>query len=724
MQTYAYGYPRLGANREYKKTLEHFFKGDITEQELDEALGGLQNSILETYKAHVDDYPVGEMTGYDPMLDTAIMLGIYHPASHADYYELCRGSKALPMIKWFNTNYHYLVPDLGTVPPFGQVPVWNKPLQYWDRHQEGNPYLIGPLTFMKLSHGHEPSDEPELLLELARRYRQVLSELPRVHIDEPALSVELPDLVFEATERAYEILAESGTGIHLFTYYGVPDNLERVVNFPVSSLGIDFVHDADALPALKRSGFPRDKTLVAGVVDGRNVWRTNIPGTIDLITDIAKVTDRLAISNAGPLFHLPVSVSLEPQDSPLLPHLAFARERLEELRHLSRCIRGEEQPMSFREGAHPSVATVQEKLRLLSESDTVRPLTAPQRAAVQRTELELPMFPATTIGSFPQTSEVRRMRARHKKGEVTSEEYNGFIKAAIADLIRFQEEVDLDVFVHGEFERTDMVEFFAQGLDGIATTTSGWVISYGSRVYRPPIIFGDVSRPAPMTVEEVAYAQSLTDKPVKGMLTGPITILSWSFARTDILQDQIANQIALCLKEEIQDYIKAGVRIVQIDEPAYREKAPLKKREWDKYFQWASRAFNIASAVDEHTQIHTHMCYSSFEEIIESILKLNFDVISIEASRSEVGVLHGINKGSFDRQIGLGVWDIHSPSVPEVEEMQHIIQQSLEVFDREQVWINPDCGLKTRQWPETEASLCNMVSAAKNAREVTATAEV
>lgn len=720
MQTYAYGYPRLGENREYKKTLERYFKGELSDSELENDLESLQASILHTYQSYVDDYPVGEMTGYDTMLDTAIMLGIYQPTSKQEYYELCRGTHALPMIKWFNTNYHYLVPDLGEVPPLEKVPVWNKPLQYWERHKAGNPYLIGPLTFLKLSHGHEPANEPELLLELAKRYRQVISELPRVHIDEPALSLELSDHTFDIVEQAYRIMAESGTGIHLFTYYGSPDRLQRLSEFPVSAIGLDFVHDSSTLPALLEAGFPADKTLIAGVVDGRNVWRTNIPKTLDLIQRIRKVTDQLVISNAGPLFHLPVSTSLEPQEAPLLPHLAFAKERLEELRHLAECVRGEATPLPFREGAHPSKPTVQEKLKLLTQEDASRPFSAADRAQVQREELGLPLFPSTTIGSFPQTAEVRKMRAKFRKNEITAEEYDTFIKKNIAELIRFQETVDLDVLVHGEYERTDMVEFFAQRIDGIATTTAGWVISYGSRVYRPPIIYGDVSRPSPMTVEEIAYAQSLTEKPVKGMLTGPITILSWSFSRTDIPQDQIANQLALCLRDEIQDYVKAGVRIVQIDEPAYREKAPLKQRDWEHYFSWASRAFNIAATADEHTQIHTHMCYSSFEEIIDHILKLNFDVISIEASRSDTGILRGFHRGKFDRQIGLGVWDIHSPAVPEVEEMQHVIQQALEVFDREQIWINPDCGLKTRQWPETEASLCNMVSAAKDAREVMA----
>lgn len=718
MQTYAYGFPRLGKGREYKKIIEKFWNKEISDSRRVEELSRLQQQIIETYERHVDTFPVGEMTGYDNMLDTAIMLGLYRPQDAQAYYGLCRGHHALPMKKWFNTNYHYLVPDLSGTQPKDLNLHWNKAFEYRDCYRTGSAYLIGPFTFMKLSQGYSPELLPAFMERLSEIYSEAVRRLGDVHVDEPAFVLDVTEHEISLIEKAYRSIAGTNGRIHLFTYYQNPDFLTRLYDLPFSSIGLDFIHGPQNFATIAAHGFPKDIRLIAGIVDGRNVWRTNIERTLRIIKDLSSKAPSMAISNAGPLYHLPVALEGEQLPSPLSSNLAFAEEKLEELNLLGRCVKGEVVAPRAKQAEASANHAVRSRISSLRESDFKRSSSYSERAAMQRESLCLPLFPTTTIGSFPQTPLVRGKRADWKAGRIQLEEYTSFLRGQIADLVHAQEEVGLDVLVHGEFERTDMVEFFAEALDGIATTANGWVLSYGTRCYRPPIIFGDVSRPRPMTLNEIRYAQQLTERPVKGMLTGPVTILAWSFVREDTPVREVAYQIALCLRDEIMDYVDSGIRIVQIDEPALRERAPLKKREWPEYFDWAVGAFGLASSgVPDRVQIHTHMCYSQFGEMIDRLLEMDFDVISIESARTGDALISSFAGKNFDRMIGLGVWDIHSPAVPTIEEMEETLRKALAVFPKEKIWINPDCGLKTRGWDETMRSLQNMVAMARSLRQ-------
>ncbi|HIO42063.1 MAG TPA: 5-methyltetrahydropteroyltriglutamate--homocysteine S-methyltransferase, partial [Aquifex sp.] len=517
----------------------------------------------------------------------------------------------------------------------------------------------------------------------------------------------------------------------IVTYYeGIDDQyFERIVNLPVTGIGLDFVSSERNLKNIRQKGFPKGKKLVAGVVPGRNVWRLDLNKTAELLRELANIVgeENLIISNAQPLYHLPITV--EPENKlpeGLKERLSFAKERLQEIALLKKLLEGDEAAKKKADEISALLAQpfgrneeVVARIKNLKEEDFVRKPPYPERDKVQREQLKLPLFPTTTIGSFPQTPDVRKARVKYRKGELSEEEYKKFIQGKIKEAIELQEELGLDVFVHGEFERSDMVEYFAELLDGIATTSHGWVISYGSRVYRPPIIYGDVSRPNPMTVEWITYAQSLTDKPVKGMLTGPVTILNWSYAREDIPRSEIAYQIGLAILDEVLDLERNGIKIIQIDEPAFREAVPIKKEEWEGYFDWAIKAFRLSNAkVKPETQIHTHMCYSDFNDIIEQIYEMDFDVISIEASRSKGEIIEAFERfGKWDRQIGVGVYDIHSPAIPTKEEMKAVMLRVMKVLPKELLWVNPDCGLKTRKWEEVIPALKNMVEMAKELRE-------
>ncbi|MFW6254408.1 MAG: 5-methyltetrahydropteroyltriglutamate--homocysteine S-methyltransferase [Chitinivibrionales bacterium] len=717
MRTYAYGYPRIGANREYKKSVESFFTGTISEAQLRAALDELQRAILTTYDGRIDSFPVGEMTRYDAMLDTAIVFGIYRPENTTQYYELCRGADALPMTKWFNTNYHYLMPDLSGIEPDELSVHWNKPKETAMEFGLGIPSIIGPVTFLRLSRGVSPERFEPMLMALARNYRKMLSSLSEIHIDEPAFVLDTDKKTVSLIKKAYDIIGDTSCRINMMTYYEGVDFLPDLYDLPISALGLDFVHGKSNLRQIRKHGFPSDKMLIAGVVDGRNVWRSDIGAKMNLLDELYEHVQHLSVSNAAPLYHLPVTTAGENLPPQLLDKLAFADQRLEELETIATLHDESNEPESSTSSAYGLNKDVQKRIQSLTDADFNRSVPYPKRVERQKRVLNLPPFPTTTIGSFPQTADIRRKRAAFRRGDVSGKEYKSFINNKIDQLISFQKEVGLDVFVHGEYERTDMVEYFAEKLQGVATTSKGWILSYGTRGYRPPIVYGDVYRSEPMTLREIDYAQKHSPKPVKGMLTGPATIISWSFVREDVSQEQVAYQIALGLKDEIRDYEQAGIRIVQVDEPAFREHAPIKKRDWGKYFTWAVRAFNLATSVSPETQIHTHMCYSSFGEIIEQIARMDFDVISIEASRSDVAILKDFADISFDRQIGLGVWDIHSPSVPSSAHMEKVVRNALEVFDKSQIWVNPDCGLKTRDWEETRESLRAMVLAARSLRD-------
>jgi 5-methyltetrahydropteroyltriglutamate--homocysteine methyltransferase len=744
MRAIAFGFPKLGEKREFKKLLEDFWKGSIGEKEFREGMERLNLWRAEVYSRSVDLVPSNELSYYDFMLDTALMVGAV-PRRFGEYkgletyFEMARGKDALEMTKWFNTNYHYLVPEIEH-DRFSLLV--NGPLEDFKFFKEKGfstvPHLIGPFTFLRMSKAltkkegdiplfeieriEDPSRFRDLSESLTEVYLEVLRSLKeagcqRVHLEEPALVLDTEEWHWDIVHSIYSRLS-SELDLAIFTYYESVSDYERYTALPVKALHLDLVHGRENLENIRKYGFPRDKELIAGVINGRQPWRADLSEKLELLRELSRIAENISLSNSCPLYHLPVTT--EPEDSlpeGLKERLAFAKEKLEELKVLKTAFGGDEEALRKVEESERLSKTpfgenpeVRRRITALTDEDFRRDLPYEEREKIQRDNLRLPLFPTTTIGSFPQTQEVRKMRTAYRTGKISKQEYTEFIRAQIQKVISFQEEVGLDVLVHGEFERTDMVEFFAFKLEGVATTKHGWVLSYGSRVYRPPIIYGDVSRPQPMTLDEILYAQSLTHKPVKGMLTGPVTILNWSYYREDVPKKEIAYQIALALLDEVKDLEKAGIRIIQIDEPAFREGVPLKKKDWQDYFNWAVKAFRLCSKAKPETQIHTHMCYSEFNEIIEYIYQMDFDVISIEASRSKGEIISAFEKfKGWDRQIGIGVYDIHSPAIPTKEEMKSVMERAMKVLPKELLWVNPDCGLKTRRWEEVEPALKNMV---------------
>ncbi len=724
MRTYAYGYPRLGSRRQYKTLIEGFWQGKVTEAELEEGLRALEEERLGAYRAQVDHYPVGELSLYDPMLDMALVLGVYPWTGRLeDYFALARGEGALELTKWFNTNYHYLVPEIPS-PRFRLA--WNKPLKAWEAHKEGFPYVIGPYTFLRLSKGYPEEAFGayfQALIPVYEELFQSLSGAEAIHVDEPAFVLDVPEEHVALIREAYAHLGRKAP-LLLMTYYEAVGFLPTLYDLPLKGLGLDLLHGPQNLETLRREGFPRDKVLVAGLVDGRNVWKTDLRRAKAQVEALRPLVGEIWISPAGPLYHLPVTVEPEAKLEPALKaRLAFAKERLKELRLLKGLLLGEGEEEAHRWNAYPEPGAhwyhpeVRARVKALSPEDFEREAPYPERRRRQEARLRLPLFPTTTIGSFPQTEEMRKARTAFRQGKLSPEAYQALVRERIREAIRFQEELGLDVLVHGEFERSDMVEFFAERLEGFAFTEGGWVLSYGTRVYRPPILFGDVRRPRPMTLEEILYAQSLTDKPVKGMLTGPITLLAWSYVREDLPLEEVAYQLALAIQDEVRDLEEAGILVVQIDEPAFREKAPLKRRDWPAYFAWAVKAFRLASRARPETQLHTHMCYSEFNEIMPYIEALDADVISIEATRSRGEVLEAFERQGYTREIGPGVYDVHSPAVPSPEAMEAILRRAIQVLPKEGIWVNPDCGLKTRRWEEVRPALEGMVRVARKLRE-------
>jgi len=704
IKTYAYGFPRIGKNREYKKVIEKFWGEKINQDELKNSLRDIESEINKTYSDNIDSYPSNEMTPYDKMLDTAIMVGLYNPHWANEYYDLCRGKNALEMTKWFNTNYHYLVPDFSK---------WDKPKFHYQKKvgkNKVNPHLIGPFTFLKLSKGIPEDQYHDYALQLAKVYKEIISDFDTVHFDEPAFTMDLGVVNKEiySIKEIYNILAESDTKINVFTYYEDVYWLKNLVHdLPVNGIGLDFVNGRDNYENLLKIGFPKDKTLFAGFVDGTNVWKTDVKDTVRKLEKLSELTDNLVVTNAGPLYHLPVTLENE-ENLPeyLYKSLSFATEKLDEIAAIQAA-----DSVGYRNHIGMGDATVQARVNSLKDDDFVKRLDVTERRKLQDGILNLPELPTTTIGSFPQTKDVRLNRLDHKKGRIETSEYDNNIRQFVREAVHIQEEIGMDVLVHGESERSDMVEHFCQRMDGMASTDNGWIISYGTRTYRPSIIHGDVSRPKSMTIREVEYAQSLTDKPVKGMLTGAVTIMAWDFVRKDIPVHEVAYQIGLALQDEIRDYEKVGIKMVQVDEPAFRELVPIKKRYHDEYFDWAIKSYNLSTNTNPRTQIHCHMCYSEFNEIVEQINQLDFDVVSIECSRSKGEIIEAFENIDFKRQIGLGVWDIHSPAIPTKDDMVKILKRALRVIPKSQFWINPDCGLKTRGWEETKESMKNMVEA-------------
>lgn len=743
MKTLAFGYPKLGEKREFKSLLEDFWKGKISEDGLKDGINALESSIANTYMGLVDIFPAGEVSLYDFVLDTAIGLGIiperFKPYEGLKtYFKMARGKNALEMTKYFNTNYHYLVPELENATLSPNPDFLTSSYKRLKNLSGIKPKLLGPFTFLKLSKALQKQQDSNFGVfnlepikdqkvaevyasAIADAYGVILGEFRAegadlVIFEEPAFCMDLESWEWDVASGIYQKLKSHR--LWVLSYYDSVSDIKRFMELPAEGLGLDFCSNAENLSNLERIGFDSQKTLVAGIINGRNVWCANLKEKLKLIEGLLKLAPSLVISNSCPLFHLPVSVKVEDSlPDGLKSALAFAKEKLEELNTLKRALEGSLD--SLEDDTQLSIGqdeNVKARLRALKEEDFSRE-SYQIRKELQKKILGLNSFPTTTIGSFPQTQELRRVRSEFSSGKIGRDEYESYIKGLIKDVIKTQEELGLDALVHGEFERSDMVEFFAQRLKGVATTKHGWIISYGSRVYRPPIIYGDVSRPEPMTLDEILYAQSLTQKPVKGMLTGPVTILNWSFVREDIPKEEVALQLALAIYDEVKDLEKNGIKIIQIDEPAFREGAPLKKRDWPEYFRWAIRAFRLCSKANPETQIHTHMCYSEFNDILEYIYQLDFDVISIEASRSKGEILSAFeNFKGWDRQIGIGVYDIHSPEIPEKDSIKQILQRAMSVLDKELLWVNPDCGLKTRGWQEVIPSLKNMVEVAKELR--------
>jgi len=741
IQTATLGYPRIGKNREVKKALESFWSEKLDAESLRETVRQVEETNWKTQReAGIDRIGIGDATLYDSVLDWSIYLGLIperfrHLSGLEQYFAMARGKEGIPaleMTKWFDTNYHYLVPEISAQL---QPTDFNPVLATVKRAQQilgkrATPIILGPMTLLRLSRLDMPISE--IIRPLCDRYVNLLQALKplgveNVQIHEPALVLGDTAKFKDDYESTYASLAQVGIPLDLVTYFDdLGGSYPWVIQLPVASISLDFTRGRN-LDQLKHHGFPSDKRLGVGIVDGRNVWQIRPDRLLPILDEIKPITSNLSIQPSASLQFVPYDATRETKlPEPLRNVLSFAEQKLQEVIMLAQTLQGEDtrsrlQDIATRQTAFeqfsPPNAQVQQQLQSLNVDAFERLLPYTQRQPLQ---LQLPPFPTTTIGSFPQTSQVRKLRLQWKRGEITLADYQKAIDAEIAQCIRYQEEAGLDVLVHGEFERTDMVEFFGQQLQGFAFTQHGWVQSYGSRYVRPPIIYGDVVRQAPMTVREFNVAQSLTEKPIKGMLTGPVTMINWSYPRTDISRQEQAFQIALALRQEVADLEAAGATIIQIDEPALREGLPLKPERWQDYLSWAVDAFRLSAGIAKpQTQIHTHMCYSEFGDIIQHIQRLDADVLSIENSRSNNETLFEITNAGYAHQVGNGIYDIHSPVIPTTEHLLEQLRTGVANLPVEQIWVNPDCGLKTRHWDEVIPALKNMVEAAKMLREET-----
>ncbi|WP_141603564.1 5-methyltetrahydropteroyltriglutamate--homocysteine S-methyltransferase [Terrilactibacillus laevilacticus] len=750
------GYPRIGEKREWKQALEQFWSEKLSEEEFLKRIKKLRLSYLEKQKnSGIDLIPIGDFSLYDHILDTSVLFGLIPErfnhkngaVSLDTYFSIARGKNdavASEMTKWFNTNYHYIVPEINanTKPYITENRLLNLYLEAKkELNIDGKPVIVGPITLLKLSKGFEKEDFPNLLRSLIPLYIEVFTDLQTagatwIQVDEPILSTTLEQEELSYFKETYEAFHQAVPNLNILlqTYFESVDHYQDVISLPVQGIGLDFVYDDGAnLKSIKKYGFPEDKALAAGIVDGRNIWRTELDETLHQVNDLLNFIDqgRLWIQPSCSLQHVPVTVRQENELEPVLKNaISFADEKLKEVVTLVKGIneghdtildeikQSKEAINVLNHSQHRNIDSVKEEIQSLGEDLPTRPLPFSQRQAIQEKKWQLPLLPTTTIGSLPQTKEIRSARQKWRKGEWTESQYEQFIDQNIEKWIKIQEDLDIDVLVHGEFERNDMVEYFGEKLRGFAFTRFAWVQSYGSRCVKPPIIFGDVDLESPMTVKESAYAQSLTNRPVKGMLTGPVTIYNWSFVRNDISQFDVNKQIALALKKEIHALEENNIRMIQVDEPAIREGLPLKEEKKRKYLHDAVYVFRLATVyVDNSTQIHTHMCYSEFDEIIDTIDQLDADVISIEAARSHGEMISTFEDHKYDKGIGLGVYDIHSPRTPSVEEIKTSIERALQVINPKLFWINPDCGLKTRKPNETIPALKNLVQATKEVRK-------
>jgi 5-methyltetrahydropteroyltriglutamate--homocysteine methyltransferase len=743
------GFPRIGARRELKTAVEAHWKGALAEPALRETGAELRRRHWALQKAAgLDFVSVGDFAWYDHLHNATALFsaaperfGIAKVDLQA-YFAMARGTPqqpALAMKKWFDTNYHYLQPELSASTTFALNRDWLLP-EVREAQALGHTVKVvlpGPLTYLWLASADAGYDKLELLSLLLNVYFVLLAELNAmgvacVQIDEPILALDLPQNWLDAYKVVYGELAATSPPLLLATYFGsVAEHAALLKSLPIAGLHLDLVRAPEQL-AVYLQDWPADKVLSLGIVDGRNLWRSDLVNAlIALHPARGQLGERLWLSASCSLLHVPTDLSLEHRlDPELRSWMAFATQKLDEIALLKRAlVEGEAavwKPLheagtaiqSRRRAPSTRRAEVRERCAAVSARDAERGAPFLQRIEQQQASLKLPLLPTTTIGSFPQTADIRAARAAFKQGKSTAEEYQALMKASIEDAVRRQETLGLDVLVHGEAERNDMVEYFGEQLDGYAFTENGWVQSYGSRCVKPPVIYGDVARPAAMTVEWTRYAQSLTDKPMKGMLTGPITMLFWSFVRDDLPRSEVALQLALALRDEVVDLESAGIRVIQIDEPAIREGLPLKQAAWPDYLAWAVHAFRVSSSgVRDATQIHTHMCYSEFNDILPSIAAMDADVITIETSRSRMALLDAFAEFQYPNDIGPGLYDIHSPRVPALDEMRGLLQRALKVVPAQRLWVNPDCGLKTRGWPETEAALSQMVATARELRK-------
>ncbi|MBB2150497.1 5-methyltetrahydropteroyltriglutamate--homocysteine S-methyltransferase [Pedobacter gandavensis] len=764
MLTNNLGYPRIGSNRELKKACEQFWAGKSTLQNLVQVGRDIRQQNWELQKGQgIDLIPSNDFSFYDQVLDLSLTVGaipkryhqvILNPAnSELDlYFAMARGYQkddlditAMEMTKWFDTNYHYIVPEFTRDQQFKLFST-----KILDEYNESKrlgiktkPVIIGPVTYLLLGKEKESGFERiDLIKNLLPVYLELLKKLEEQHVewvqfDEPFLSLDLTEKDKAAFKYVYTEIKRAFPKLKtlLTTYFeALKDNTELALSLPVHALHIDLVRNPEQLESML-TAIPTSLKLSLGVVDGRNIWKNDFRASLKLIA-LAKEklgANRLLISPSCSLIHSPCDLDLETNDAVLTPEikqwLSFAKQKVEELVTLKKLAENDPEALpklelniQAQENRKTSALihnpAVKQRVAGITKKDEHRSQPYALRSVAQKAALKLPFFPTTTIGSFPQTPEVRSWRAKYKKGLLSQQEYDALIAEETKETILFQEKTGIDVLVHGEFERNDMVEYFGEQLAGFAFSKNGWVQSYGSRCVKPPIIYGDVYRPEPMTVKWSAYAQSLTEKWVKGMLTGPVTILQWSFVRNDQPRSETCTQIALAIRDEVVDLERAGIKIIQIDEPAIREGLPLRKADWQDYLQWAVRAFRIsASGVENETQIHTHMCYSEFNDIIQNIADMDADVITIECSRSQMELLDAFADFKYPNEIGPGVYDIHSPRVPSKEEMVFLLEKARAVIPAAQLWVNPDCGLKTRHWEETKKALIEMVAAAKVLRE-------
>lgn len=749
MKTGVIGYPRVGELRELKFITEKYFRKEVSLEELQKTAKEIREKQWKLQKENgIDFISSNDFSFYDGVLDTAFLINAvsdeYKDLSLSKidtYFVAARGYqgnegdvKALSMRKWFNTNYHYMVPvlDDNTILKLNDDKIFNEFNEALALGIKTKAVLVGPFTFLKLAKYNGKKNLFDFKEDIVNVYKDILEKFNEINgewiqFDEPSLVTDLEESEINLFVSIYEELLKSKKNLKILlqTYFGdVRDGYEKITSLDFDGIGLDFLEGKETLKLIKKNGFPKEKLLFAGVVNGKNIWRNDYKKTLNILDELKSFVEpeNIVINTSCSLLHVPYTLENETKlDENYKKHFSFAKEKLNELNELKKITEGKGKDL-LENNIKLFEERLGEKSDVLNKIDEKLFTRLPERKVrknIQKKFLNLPLLPTTTIGSFPQTKEIKLLRKSYRNNEISEEEYNNKIKEKIAEVIKLQEEIGIDVLVHGEYERNDMVEYFGENLEGYLFTEKAWVQSYGTRCVKPPVIWSTIKRKNPITVEYSSFAQSLTDKPVKGMLTGPVTILNWSFPREDVSLEEMAYEIALAIREEVLDLESFGINVIQIDEAALKEKLPLRKEDWYKeYLDWAIKAFNLVhSGVKETTQIHTHMCYSEFENIIKDIDNMDADVISFEASRSNLSIIDALNKNNFETEVGPGVYDIHSPRVPSVEEIVEALNKMLKKIPKENLWVNPDCGLKTRGEKETNASLKNMVEATKIVRK-------